>query len=93
MSETYRCGECGRVYDNGDVCPECGCPASYTLNEDFPTDEVDLDLEEFDPEEWEDGEEAFIEELLEERLEEDFDDELMEEGIFGDEEEDTNGSV
>lgn len=79
MSETYRCSECGRVYDNDDVCPECGCPASYMLSEDFPADEVDLDLEEFDPEEWEDEEEELIEELLEdEEFDEEFDDELSE---------------
>lgn len=33
MSDIFRCLECGRVYDNGDICPECGCPASYTQNE------------------------------------------------------------
>lgn len=65
MSDTFRCLECGRVYDNGDICPECGCPASYTLNEDFPADEVDLGLEEIDPEEWEDEEDELIEDIIE----------------------------
>jgi len=65
MSDTFRCLECGRVYDNGDICPECGCPASYTQNEtllDDPADYVDEELDLDEDDELDDEEDEVVEE-------------------------------
>lgn len=88
MGDTFRCLECGRVYDNVDICPECGCPASYTQNEtllddpaDYADEELDLDEEdELDEEDdLDDEEDEVVEEDDEDTIEEDFVDGLTDE--------------
>ena len=91
MSDTFRCYECGRVYDNGDICPECGCPASYTLNEDVDEDAYDEefgDYEELDDyEDLEDEDDDEIDELVDDLVGE-IDEDAVDEDAVDEEKED-----
>ena len=40
MDKVFRCYSCGRLYDNADACPECGCPAAYMQDKGMFPDDV-----------------------------------------------------
>ena len=73
MAETFRCYECGRVFDNGDICPECGCPATYTAGEDYLSEEYEEDiLDRFDDEDEDDEiDDDAVDDILDGELDED----------------------
>lgn len=86
MTNTFRCSECGRVFDNCGHCPECGAPAPFTPDEGmYPDAPLRDEYDEYDDEEEEECEDeeiedAEIEELCEdiEAADEEFDEDLEE---------------
>ena len=93
MSNTFRCAECGRVFDNSDICPECGCPSGYAAASGLSSADLNNGYDEFDEDDFDVLDELDDDEMSEEDYVELCDDIEVDDEEFDEEFEDDRDGV